>query len=105
MELNATTARVHWELIVQPNPSAGDGAVQDAEPLALSGGFTRQLRTRFAPPPEPTPSRRRRLRVLVIADPAPGPGRLKGAEREGMDVAKLFEAFNRFVAPRRVLSS
>ena len=38
--------------------------------LGTSRGFTRQLRTTFAPPPEPPPPPRRLLRVLVVANPA-----------------------------------
>jgi hypothetical protein len=37
--------------------------------------------------------------VLVIADPAPGPGHLQNAEREGRDVARLFEEFDRLARP------
>jgi CHAT domain-containing protein len=45
-------------------------------------------------PPEPTPPPARRLRVLVVADPAED-ARLPGAALEGIQVAKLFERFNR----------
>jgi hypothetical protein len=67
--------------------------------LGTSRGFTRQLRTLFAPPPEPPPPPRRVLRVLVIADPAED-ARLAGAEEEGAEVADLFETFNRIYGQR-----
>jgi hypothetical protein len=61
--------------------------------LGTSRGFTRQLRTTFAPPPEPPPPLFRTLRVLVVADPARD-AHLPGAELEGTEVADLFEKFN-----------
>jgi CHAT domain-containing protein len=61
--------------------------------LGTSRGFTRQLRTHFAPPPEPPPPPRRVLRVLVVADPAADQP-LPGAQTEGHEVAQLFERFN-----------
>lgn len=101
MMLDATTARIHWELMAQ-----SDGVYTqspDAEPypkderldrfLGTCRGFTRQLRTMFALPPEPPPAERRILRVLVVADPAED-AHLTGAEEEGIVVADLFESFN-----------
>jgi hypothetical protein len=112
MLLDATTARIHWELVAQsdvmPPPSiranrstTGSEQTDDAHPmrelqnyfLGTSRGFTRQLRTTFAPPPEPPPPPRRVLRVLVVADPAED-AHLPGAEEEGIEVADLFESFN-----------
>lgn len=109
MMLDATTARIHWEMLALPDPlqrvSAGafdhheqtpHGATVDARIsafLSTSRGFTRQLRTTFAPPPEPPPPPRRVLRVLVVADPAED-APLPGAEEEGRAVAALFNAFN-----------
>jgi hypothetical protein len=61
--------------------------------LGTSRGFTRQLRTTFAPPPEPPPPPFRRLRVLIVADPARD-AHLPGAELEGTEIADLFERFN-----------
>jgi pimeloyl-ACP methyl ester carboxylesterase len=87
MMLDATAARIHWEMVAQSG--LGDRAF-----LGISRGFTRQLRTTFAPPPEPPPPPRRVLRVLVVADPAED-ARLPGAEAEGAEIADLFESFNR----------
>lgn len=103
MTLDSTTARIHWEMIAQPdiysisdNPGNVGGAPQ-SRPLesflGTSRGFTRQLRTTFAPAPEPPPPPRRLLRVLVVADPQEE-DRLPGAEQEGREVAKLFRSFN-----------
>lgn len=108
MVLDATTARIHWEMVAQVDPSAifsaggeraaervaaGDQAAFPKEAfLGTSRGFTRQLRSTLAPPDAPPPARRL-LRVLVIADPA-ADAHLPGAEEEGAAVADLFEMFN-----------
>jgi pimeloyl-ACP methyl ester carboxylesterase len=101
MLLDSRTARLHWEMIAQPDPvgvGAGTGTglasadVVEAF-LGTARGLTRQLRTQFAPPPEPPPPPRRLLRVLVIADPARD-APLKGAMEEGAEVANLLESFN-----------
>ena len=89
MVVDATTARLHWEMMADGEP---DGEASDSF-LATGRGLTRRLRTAFAPPPEPPPPAARTLRVLVVADPA-GDARLPGAAREGMEVANLFERFN-----------
>jgi CHAT domain len=108
MLLDATTARIHWEMVAQSDPSSpgvdgppGDG-LGDLSRLFLgtARGFTRQLRTTFAPLPEPPPPPRRTLRVLVIADTAED-NPLPGAEQEGIEVADLFESFSRAVEERR----
>lgn len=109
MLLDSTTARIHWEMVAQADPSLpgssgpGGRGTPQIERLFLSTarGFTRQLRTTFAPPPEPPPPPRRVLRVLVLADPAED-ARLPGAEQEGIEVADLFEAFGRAVEERRL---
>ena len=75
----------------EPAPDADGDAVLDGF-LGTSRGFTRQLRTQFAPPPEPPPPPRRVLRVLVVADPAADMP-LAGAQEEGHEVADLFESF------------
>jgi hypothetical protein len=104
MLLDSTTARIHWEMVAQPALTDRPGVAQatDAAPagfeyaddfLGTSRGFTRQLRTAFAPPPEPPPPPRRILRVLVVADPAED-GHLPGAQEEGSAVADLFESYN-----------
>lgn len=104
MTLDSTTARIHWEMIAQPDltgsanlsdmtvaPLTSDNQLDSF--LGTGRGFTRQLRSAFAPPPEPPPPPRRILRVLVVADPwAERP--LPGARQEGEEVANLFEAFN-----------
>jgi pimeloyl-ACP methyl ester carboxylesterase len=87
--VDATTARLHWEMMAD---GEADGEARDAF-LATGRGFTRRLRTAFAPPPEPPPTAARTLRVLVVADPA-GDDRLPGAALEGMQVARLFTRFN-----------
>lgn len=104
MMLDATTARIHWEMVAQPSlagvaegtsgGSAQEGAFEYTDDfLSTSRGFTRQLRTTFAAPPEPPPPPRRVLRVLVVADPAED-GHLPGAQEEGTAVADLFESYN-----------
>lgn len=111
--LDATVARVHWEMVAQHDDdfaaspvaahrsvarfASGNGpSTSEFDPrrfLGTSRGVTRQLRTTFAPPPQPPPPPRRLLRVLVVADPAED-NRLPGAEAEGAAVADLFERFN-----------
>jgi pimeloyl-ACP methyl ester carboxylesterase len=95
MILDSTTARIHWELVARmPGPEPGAGAGNpDGAFLGVSSGFTRQLRTGFAPPPEPPPPPERLIRVLVVADPAED-AHLPGAEEEGIEVANLFERMN-----------
>src|SRR6185369_1252750 len=61
--------------------------------LGTSRGFTRQLRTTFAPPPEPPPPPQTVLRVLIVADPAED-AHLPGAEEEAVTIADLFESYN-----------
>ncbi len=94
MMVDATMARIHWEIIAQSDspPSGGQTSPEDYF-LGTSRGFTRQLRSQFAAPPEPPPPPRRLLRVLVVADPAED-APLPGAEAEGVEVADLFESFN-----------
>ncbi|MBN1204684.1 MAG: CHAT domain-containing protein [Myxococcaceae bacterium] len=107
--LDAATARIHWEAIAQSDAEAPAEELSDNAEAALelflgtSRGLTRQLRTTFAPPPEPPPPPRRVLRVLVVADPAED-NHLPGAEQEGLEVAELFESFNRVYSrgPNRV---
>ncbi len=120
MLLDSNTARIHWEMVSQSDWEVLSSSSFDPlafEQLDLLGrrrsdesfnvdaflgtcrGLTRQLRTPFAPPPEPPPPPRRVLRVLVVADPAED-APLPGAQKEGVEVADLFEAFNS--APHRV---
>ena len=116
MLLDARTARLHWEMAafapdgalplpgraVLPAQHVSEDDLLDSF-LGTSRGFTRQLRTRFAPPPEPPPPPRQVLRVLVVADPAED-APLAGAREEGNAVAQLFEQFNAVHAdgPNRV---
>jgi hypothetical protein len=108
MMLDATTARIHWEMIAQPDStlSAADFQDDQRQPgprsrrfdsdrfLGTSRGFTRQLRTTFAALPDPPATSRKTLRVLVVADPAEDMP-LPGAEAEGLEVADVFDAYNR----------
>jgi hypothetical protein len=99
--LDATTARIHWEMVAQSEaeltagdqPATASGRFPEEYFLGTARGLTRQLRTTFAPPPEPPPPPKRVLRVLVVADPAVD-APLSGALEEGAEVADLFEAFN-----------
>lgn len=97
MTMDSATARIHWEMIVhsersgKSRTSGQDGTLDDF--LGTSRGFTRQLRTPFAPPPEPPPPPRRTLRVLIVADPA-ADAPLPGAQLEGATLADLFRSFN-----------
>lgn len=104
MMLDATTARIHWEMVAQPSLGSGFTNQQpqnvaqktfayEDDFLGTCRGFTRQLRTTFAPTPEPPPPPQRVLRVLVVADPA-ADGHLPGAQEEGVMVADLFESYN-----------
>ena len=91
MMLDSTTARIHWEMITLTGIASTSTA---NDYLSIGRGFTRQLRTTFAPPPEPPPPPRRVLRVLIVADPAED-APLMGAQREGVEVAEIFESFNK----------
>ncbi|HYJ88726.1 MAG TPA: CHAT domain-containing protein [Pyrinomonadaceae bacterium] len=103
MTLDASTARIHWEMIAQPDISQsnkGKSAASESRDtqlgsfLGTSRGFTRQLRNTFAPTAEPPPPPSRVLRVLVVADPQEEE-RLPGAEQEGREIAELFRSFNK----------
>ena len=93
LALDATTARIHWEMVTLD--STGANQVFDPERFfGTNYGLTRQLRTNFAPLPEPPILTGRALRVLVIADPAEE-APLPGAQEEGEAVASIFEEFRR----------
>ncbi|HET9712745.1 MAG TPA: CHAT domain-containing protein, partial [Pyrinomonadaceae bacterium] len=102
MMLDATTARIHWEMVAQPSMdniltrtsdnSSGSNFEYEDGFLGTSRGFTRQLRTTFAPPPEPPPPPQSVMRVLIVADPAED-AHLPGAEEEAVAVADLFESY------------
>lgn len=103
LTLDATTARIHWELLCPPLSGEDEGfrwSNTEKEPdfeqirfLGMGRGLTRQLRTSYAPKPETLPTKRRLLRALVIADPA-ADAPLPGAQEEGVAVADLFERVN-----------
>ena len=97
LQLDSTTARIHWEMIAQPDPilPEEDGQTPDNlwSFLGTYRGLTRQLKSTFARPPEPARNLQLVLRVLVVADPA-REAPLPGAEEEGLAVAELFELFN-----------
>lgn len=97
MTMDSATARIHWEMIVHGAPSQGrhaNGSKQMLDEfLGTSRGFTRQLRSTFAPPPEPPPPPQRTLRVLIVADPA-ADAPLPGAQQEAAALADLFRRFN-----------
>ena len=105
MMLDATTARIHWELLARRESnslgsvaafanSPTDGAANEQVFLGLRYGVTRQLRTTFAPPPELPQPPQRRLRVLIVADPARD-APLPGAIEEGEAVEQCFKEFSR----------
>lgn len=104
MLLDATTARIHWEMVAQPalgsgpaswrRPGAAEGKFEyEDDFLGTCRGLTRQLRTTFASVPEPLPQYQDKLRVLVVADPA-ADGHLPGAQEEGVMIADLFDSYN-----------
>jgi hypothetical protein len=97
LQVDATTARIHWEMISQPDPILTDDAPSTTGDMsAFLGtyrGLTRQLRTTFARPPRPARNHQAVARVLVVADPSRDHP-LVGAALEGLAVAALFEAFN-----------
>ncbi|MEW4569041.1 CHAT domain-containing protein [Tautonia sp. JC769] len=104
MMLDATSARIHWEMVARPElwkqgdaeadlDASADGVADGSAFLGTSRGLTRQLISGFGAPPEPPPPPRRFLRVLVVADPA-ADAPLPGARREGIATVELFRAFN-----------
>jgi CHAT domain-containing protein len=93
LALDATTARIHWEMIALEAANTAAGS-PDERFLGTAFGLTRQLRTTFAQLPEPPIISGRSLRVLVIADPAED-APLPGAQEEGETVAAIFEEFGR----------
>lgn len=87
---DAATARIHWEMVAQPVlPAAVATPASSRTFLGIHRGFTRQLKTRFAPPPEPPPPPSRVLRVLIVGDPADDDP-LPGAQEEALLVRDLF---------------
>lgn len=101
LSLDATTARIHWEMVAQPDSPRLPNDPDNGFFLGISRSLTRQLRTTFAGPPEPLPPQNRTLRVLIVADPAED-AHLPGAEAEGLAVLGLFESFNTVAAAQGV---
>jgi pimeloyl-ACP methyl ester carboxylesterase len=102
LTLDATTARVHWEMIARSDlradsKTADTGHFESDHFLGTSYGLTRQLRTTFAPAPEPPPPPKRIIKVLIVADPA-ADAPLEGAQAEAEEVAATFETFNEVYA-------
>ncbi len=97
LQVDATTARIHWEMVSQPDPVLADEAPSAKSDmsgfLGTYRGLTRQLRTTFARPPQPARNHQAVPRVLVVADPS-REHPLFGAAEEGLAVAALFETFN-----------
>jgi pimeloyl-ACP methyl ester carboxylesterase len=96
LQLDATTARIHWEMVSQPDPILAEDARPSGDISAFLGtyrGLTRQLRTTFARPPQPAHNLQAMPRILVVADPS-REHPLLGAAEEGLSVAALFESFN-----------
>jgi CHAT domain-containing protein len=94
MALDATMARVPWELLTLPNCGTELPLAEQLLGLATGYGVTRQLQTPFANLPERNRSTAAGLSVIVIADPAPDAS-LPGAYRE----AKWVEEFFRVTFP------
>jgi hypothetical protein len=99
LQLNPDAAAIHWELLAQPElprlGDSGDGRPAAARFLGTARGVTRQLRTTVAPTPAPPLPPHRRLRVLVVANPAPRSKPLPNAEKEGRQVAAMFQNFSK----------
>ena len=91
--VDATTARIHFEMISLA-PAAQAKCFELDRFLGTACRLTRQLRTGFAPLPEPPILSGRALRVLVVADPA-ADAPLPGAQEEGESVAAIFEELGR----------
>jgi pimeloyl-ACP methyl ester carboxylesterase len=102
---DSTVARVHWEMVAQPEPatSAAAGDTVRREFLGLHRGLTRQLKTGLAPIPDPPPPPNRVMRVLVIGDPAKDKP-LPGAQAEAKRVCELFSEFKKQLQGARRIS-
>ena len=85
-------AQIHWEVMTQPGPQALTLSAADNF-LGLCRGFTRQLRTTFAPIPEPPPPPTRKLRFLIVADTASDMP-LPGARTEAYAIRSVLEQLN-----------
>jgi pimeloyl-ACP methyl ester carboxylesterase len=97
LQVDAATARIHWEMVSQPDPILReDDSSRTTDVSAFLGtyrGLTRQLRTTFARTPQPARNHQAIPSVLVVADPARDHP-LAGAAEEGLAVSTLFESFN-----------
>ena len=99
--LDATTARIHFEMAVISRTlhaakldQAFNEELFKKTFLGPAASLTRQFRTTFAPLPEPPITSGRSINVLVVADPCEE-SPLFGAQMEGEAVAELFEQFGR----------
>ena len=108
LQVDATTARIHWEMVSQPDPIlAGDAPPTTGDMSGFLGtyrGLTRQLRTTYARPPQPARNHQTVPRVLMIADPC-REHPLAGAAEEGLAVAALFEILQHGRRTSRVASA
>ena len=97
LQVDSTTARIHWEMVSQPDPVFEEDVPTTTGDmsgfLGTYRGLTRQLRTTFARPPQPARNHQAVPRVLVVADPSRDHP-LVGAAEEGLAVAALLENFN-----------
>ena len=109
--LDRESAQVPWEMLAHwPLGMLPAGVRMDSDStgfsdegnmnfLGMSYGLTRQLEATFASPPTTPASTSDLLRVLVVADPAED-APLPGAQSEGVEVANLFESWDRIAGVR-----
>jgi len=97
--LDATTARIYWELVARSGVAPRSYEAQESAELpwadhffSTAQGITRRLQIGLRQRSS-APLRRGVLRVLIVADPADD-APLPGAAEEGVAVADLFEAFD-----------
>lgn len=83
-EVDRDTARIPWEILGRL-----DEGTSTAEPMALSGQVSRQLRTQYSPPPSRDPPPSKPLRALVIGDPGTGDHALPNAREEAIAVDRI----------------
>lgn len=89
MTLDATMAKIPWELLTLPNPGGGLPTIEQFLGLATGFGVTRQLQTGFASIPERDRAKDAAHSVIIVADPAPDAS-LPGARREAKWVEEFF---------------
>ena len=89
MTLDATMARVPWEMLVIPDRGEVARGAEQFLGLATGFGLTRQLQTTFAPVPERSQDDKQSLSVIIVSDPAEDAS-LPGARREAAWVKAYF---------------